>query len=209
MWAVPAYVALVLGIDTLATQEVEWLIDWTSLQWMAGSFDLYKWLAWGLLPFLICWPRMRWSWLNPGALNRQDMAFLFVILLGGMAAMALIPHVPALQQNYPAWQLLPADLRWQQFQGQLMWTLSWLLGWEFLHRYCLLRAALRISPAWGWWLVPLSEGLYHLQKPLLEAAGMVLLSILLTQWTLRRGNLMPALLAHCLIELELMAYQWL
>ncbi len=232
------YVVAVLTADTLAAQRVEWLIDWRDLHWSLSdlhrwlwsvtegwgvelgqlswlqdrrwqSFDVFKFAFWLLLPLLFCLPRMEWAWLGLRRMRGSDWLGLMMIAAAGGGAMAIIPMVPELRQTYPGLGYLPGAARWEYFQLQLFWILSWLIGWEFLHRYVLLRAVSRISPAWGWLLVPLCEGAYHLQKPLLEAGGMVLLSLLLTHWTLRRRTLMPALLAHLLIELELLAYQLL
>ncbi len=232
------YVALVLLVDTLAMQRVEYLLDWKdvlwyphdlhqlawhalkpwgvslgSLSWLQYppilSFDLTKFGFWFLIPLLICLPRMEWAWLGFRRMKGRDWLVLAMVLSAGACAMTVIPQVPELRQTYPSLTHLPAAARWDYFQTQLFWILSWLIGWEFLHRYVLLRAGLALSPKWGWWLVPLAEGLYHLQKPLLEAAGMVALSVVLTQWAWRRRTLMPALLAHLLIEFELLAYQLL
>lgn len=214
-WAVLAYVFLVLLVDTLAAQDVELLIDWDVFSWRFDSrgpwaaFDLYKFLLWLLLPLTICLPRMDWAWLSWRGMQQVDWLLMLGVAVAGALAMALIPFIPGLQQQYPSLSLLPQDVRIEQFQMHLIWTFSWLLGWEFLHRYCLLKVAVARFPVWGWCLVPLSEGLYHLQKPPLEALGMVMLSVFLTKWTLKRGTLLPALLAHFLIELELMAYQLL
>lgn len=232
------YVATVLIADTLAAERIVWIIEWRDLHWQPGdlhrwlwsitkdwgvslnalswlhyrqwqSFDLFKFTFWLVLPFLFCLPRMEWGWLSPLRMQARDWLGLLFIAAAGAGAMKLIPMVPELRQLYPALSHLPGEARWEYFQAQLMWTLSWLIGWEFLHRYLLLRAGNAISSGWGWLLVPLVEGLYHLQKPLLEAVGMVTLSVVLTQWTLRRRTLIPALLAHFVIELQLLGYQLL
>lgn len=210
-----AYVGIVLAVDTLAAQQVDWPFEWKIFQWMPFSYgalagaDLFKLFSWLAIPVLICWRGLNREWLKPSGIQKQDVIFLLVILIGGLLAMSVIPHIPHLSSSYPRLQLLPAADRLEILQVQLVWTASWIIGWEFLHRYCLLNASTQLFPVRGWWLVPLSEGLYHLQKPPLEAIGMVLLSVFLTRWTLRRGNLWPALLAHLIIELELMAYQLL
>lgn len=232
------YVVAVLAADSLAAMRIEYLFDWEDLHWRASdlyrwlwsslkdtgislsglswlqyrqwqSFDLFKFGFWLLLPFLFCIPRMDWSWLGPRRIRSRDWWTLALVAAAGAGAMAVIPMVPELAMTYPTLTHLPGAAKWEFFQAQLLWTLSWLLGWEFLHRYVLLRAGTVFSSRWGWWLVPIAEGLYHLQKPLLEAGGMFALSILLTNWTLRRRTLMPALLAHFIIEIELLAYQLL
>lgn len=232
------YVVVVLLVDTLAMQRVGTPIDWKDLLWhprdlfralwqllkplgvpleslswlqfpAARTFDLSKFCFWLVIPFLFCIPRMDWSWLGFRRMKGRDWLILAMIISAGVAAMSVIPLVPELSRIYPRLTYLPASARWDYFQGQLFWILSWLIGWEFLMRYVLLRSSLTILPAWGWWLVPVVEGIYHLQKPLLEAGGMFALSVVLTYWTLHRRTLMPALMAHLLIEFELLAYQLL
>lgn len=230
------YVASVLLVDTLAAQDVEYLMVWqelhwqlqdmhralwpqlkawgvslSSLSWMlvpAGqSFDLFKFCFWLLLPLLCCLPWLDGGWLGAGRMEARDWLGLLVIAALGAVVMQLIPWVPELRQQYPGLSFLPAGVKQEYLIAQLLWLASWLLGWEFLHRYLLLRAGLSLSARWGWLLVPVVEGLYHLQKPMLEMLGMVALSVVLTQWTVRRRTLLPALLAHLLIELELLLYQ--
>ena len=54
--------------------------------------------------------------------------------------------------------------------------------------------------------MPVSEGVYHLQKTLLEALGMVALSVVLTYWARKRANVLLPFLVHLAIELELLAF---
>lgn len=190
-----------------------WGVSSGSLSWLQygqwQSFDLFKFAFWLALPLVFCVPRMEWAWLGVRRMRGRDWLGLLLIAAAGVGAMALIPLISELRQTYSRMSFLTGATRWEHLQSQLVWLLSWLLGWEFLHRYVLLRSAWALSLRHGWWLVPLAEGLYHLQKPLLEATGMVALSVVLTQWTMRRRTLLPALLAHLLIELELLAYQLL
>ena len=53
------------------------------------------------------------------------------------------------------------------------------------------------------------EGLYHLQKALPEMGGMVVFSLIVTPWSMRRRNLLLPFLAHLLIELENLAFMFL
>ncbi len=227
------YVALVLTVDTLASQDVIWLIDWHQFdwkpadvyRWLTGQlpglpreyvswlrhgdlnrFEVFKFIFWFLVPFLFCLPWMDWRWIGWRQWASADVAIVCALALLGMVAMLLIPEFQSLRSRYPSMSILPLDMKLDYLGSKLVWILSWLIGWEFLHRYLLLRASVRLAPNWGWLLVPLSEGLYHLQKPLLEAAGMVALSVILTQWTLRRRNLVLPLLVHLLIELELLLF---
>lgn len=228
-----AYVAAVLLVDTLASQGVIWIVDWHQFDWkpthayswLAGflpaeylqafawlrhgdlqDFEVFKFVFWLLIPLLVCLPWMDWRWLGVRQWRGGDWAMVFGLALAGMLAMLLIPEVPALRQRYPAMSMLPLDFKLEYLSSKLLWIVSWLIGWEFLHRYVLLRAGMRLWPGPGWLIVPLSEGVYHLQKPLLEAAGMVVLSVILTQWAMRRGSLTLPLLVHFIIEIELLIF---
>lgn len=228
-----AYVAVVLTVDTLASQNLRWLIDWQQFdwrpthvyRWLAGflpgeylqalawlrhgdfqNFDVFKFVFWLLIPLLVCLPVMDWRWLGLRQWRGVDWAMVLGLALAGMLAMLLIPEVPELRRRYPAMSMMPLDFKLDYLAGRMLWILSWLIGWEFLHRYVLLRAGMRLWPGWGWLIVPLTEGLYHLQKPLLEAGGMVVLSLILTQWAMRRGNLLLPMLVHLIIEIELLVF---
>ncbi len=131
--------------------------------------------------------------------------WIFGGLLGaGLAALALVPLVPALREAYPGMADWSADAKWAYAWRYAVWTASWLIGWEFLHRYALLRAVDARWPRWGWLIAPLFETAYHLQKPLLEAGGMLALGLCLTFWAKRRRNIMLPLLVHGGIEAGLL-----
>ena len=123
------------------------------------------------------------------------------------AAIAAIPLFPSLVGQYGEMGLGAAGAKWAFVRRNLLWTASWLAGWEFLHRYVLVRKVHERWPRYGWLLVPLVEVVYHLQKPFVEAVGMGVFSILATQWTLRRRNVLLPFLAHLAIELGLLCFQ--
>ncbi|MCC6490869.1 MAG: CPBP family intramembrane metalloprotease, partial [Candidatus Hydrogenedentes bacterium] len=78
--------------------------------------------------------------------------------------------------------------------------------WEFLHRYFLVRPFSARWPRYGWLVVPVSEGAYHLQKHWTEMILMVAFSVALTWWTVRRKNALLPFLAHLFVEVELIAF---
>lgn len=219
------YVIVVLGIDALAALQVSWPFDWTVFQWRPDdcwrllsldpplwtrtsalrSFDLFKFLFWLVVPFCCCLRRMEWSWFSIRTWKRSDWILLAVFLAGGAVAVLSIRYIPSLRRAYPGMSHLPWAVRGTRGLTALVWTASWLVGWEFLHRYVLLRTASARFPRVGWLLVPLSEVLYHLQKPLLEAAGMGLFSLVLTWWSLKRKNVLLPFLIHLYIEVLLIA----
>lgn len=229
---VMAYAATVLGIDALATEGVEWPWDWAGLftwsslevraaltwarvpSWITAplglrflsSFDWFKFLLWLVVPFVISLRHMDWRALGPMRWKRVDIGILAGIALIGILAMMLIPHLPDLRRIYPDYSSRPDDFKIAFFVSQLVWIVSWLPGWEFLHRYALLRAGIAKWPRFGWLLVPLFEGIYHLQKPIPEMAGMVLFSLVMTLWALRRRNVLLPFLCHLIIEVELVLF---
>jgi len=219
------YVVLVLGVDALAALHCSWPFDWSVFRWrlddmwnllslsapmwthsrLAQSFDIFKFLFWLVIPFCVCVRRMEWSWLSPRGWTRRDWALLAVLLVGGAVAVLSIRYLPSLARVYQGFGNLPWEERCLRGLAALVWTASWLVGWEFLHRYVLLRAAALHLPRFGWLLVPLSEFTYHLQKPGWEAFGMVIFSLILTWWSLKRRNLLLPFLAHLYVELLLTA----
>ena len=219
------YVVLVLGVDALAALRCSWPLDWSVFRWrlddlwnllslsapawthspLAQSFDIFKFLFWLVIPFCVCARRMEWSWLSPRGWTRRDWALLAVLLVGGAVAVLSIRYLPSLARVYRGFGNLPWEERCLRGLAALVWTSSWLVGWEFLHRYVLLRAVALHLPRFGWLLVPLSEFTYHLQKPGWEAFGMVIFSLILTWWSLKRRNLLLPFLAHLYVELLLTA----
>ena len=125
--------------------------------------------------------------------------------VGGLCLLAglVVPWVPSLKAWYPGAADQPIELRWRIVIFQLAWIASWLPGWEFLHRYVLLRPFQERFARFGWLVVPLSEGVFHLQKHWLEMAGMVAISLVLTRWAAKRRNMMLPFLAHLIVEVEL------
>jgi len=227
-----AYVAVVLAVDTLAAGRAAWPFDWTVFRWSPGRvypaahglqellglpdvltawirapllyrFDYFKFVWWFLAPLLFCLPKMDWGYLGVTRWKRRDLALLAGLAVAGAAVMLAIPHVETLRRVYPSLSHLDASAKWNVVSTQVIWAFSWLLGWEFLHRYVLLRRVAAAWPRFGWLLVPLSEGAYHLQKPLIEAAGMVLLSMALTQWAVKRRNALLPFIVHLCVEIAL------
>lgn len=234
------YVALALGVDTLAMQGFIGPagFEWSSLRWQLADlyrwinpgaaalglpesltawlhwrlpqkFDVYSFLFWLAVPVLLCLRGMDWGAFGWKRFTRADWLVLALLAAAGAAAMFIIPHVPELRRTYPNLSALDTAVKLDYFNGQLIWIFSWLLGWEFMHRYFLLRAAHAHWPRFGWLLVPLAEGVYHLQKPLLEAGGMLLLSLVLTRWALARNNVLLPFLAHLIIEIEVVLFMLL
>lgn len=200
------YVAVVLLVDTLAVHAVQAPFDWTFLRWRWGGFDVFKLVFWLVIPFALCVPRMDWGALGCTRWRRVDLLILLGLAVVGGVAVGCVALFPSLRETYGSMASAPPEAKTHFLLHQLAWVLSWLIGWEFLHRYFLLKPMEEVLPGWGWLIVPVSEGLYHLQKPLLEAGGMVLASLALTWWAMKRRNVTLPFLAHLIIELELIAF---
>lgn len=201
------YVAGVLLIDTLAVHHVRLVIPWhILLRHSASGVDYFKFIAWFAIPFLFSLPRFDWGWLGIFRWKRIDLIILGALVVVCLGAVSIIPLFPSLRETYHSMAHIPAASKYSFVTHQVAWTFSWLIGWEFMHRCVLLRQVSARWPRWGWLIVPIFEGVYHLQKPPLEALGMVAFSAILTPWALRRQNVLLPFLAHLAIELELIAF---
>lgn len=233
---VVAYVAAVLSVDTLATKGVQFGIDWRSFDWRpsdiaaalntalprflfellasprANNFDLFKFTLWFVVPFLLCVWRMDWKAWGWGRWRWTDWLLLLLALVGGIAAVMIIPYVPALSQLYQYQTNLTVQQKLNAVLNYNLWCLSWLVGWEFLHRYLLLAALGKFLPrgGWGWLIVPLliasSEAAYHLVKPWPEMLGMFAFGFLASLWAYQRSNWLLPLVAHWFIEMSLIIF---
>ncbi|HIJ64413.1 MAG TPA: CPBP family intramembrane metalloprotease [Candidatus Hydrogenedentes bacterium] len=196
-----AYVVLVHVLDTF--QVLSWRLSF--------GFDGFKFVAWLVLPLLFMMMRgqMDWRFFSFRRWRKGDWGLLVAMLGLGALVMAVVTLVPSLRQTYSSMNRLATAAKIQQaFLGPygLVYMGSWLIGWEFIHRYALLRQLENVWPRYGWLIIPVIEGIYHLQKPLAEAAGMVAFSLVFTLWALKRHNTLLPLLAHAIIEIELLLF---
>lgn len=199
-YAAVAYVASVLTLDLMATYGYVPALRWTH----RSGFDLFKFVFWLVIPLAAAAPFLEWQFFTFRRWKRGDWVILAALTAAGLAALVVVPHIPQLRAMYPDQSHYPAEVKQAQILRLLIWDLSWLPGWEFLHRYTLLRAATARWPRYGWLLVPLCEGLYHLPKDWLEALGMTAFSLVATFWAWRRRNLLLPLVAHAAIEVALL-----
>jgi membrane protease YdiL (CAAX protease family) len=206
-FAVIGYVGVVLLVDVGASLGVRSPFNWAFFRWHLGhGFDLFKFVAWFVIPLLFSLPRMDWGYLGVTRWRRVDLYVLGGLALACALAVAAIPFFPSLTSTYQGVGHISSAQKWSFAVNNVVWIFSWLLGWEFLHRYVLLRRLSAHWPRFGWLAIPVFEGAYHLIKPLPEMLGMVAFSLILTPWALKRRNVLLPFLAHLIIELELVAF---
>jgi uncharacterized membrane protein (GlpM family) len=214
-----AYTAAVLTIDTLIAQRVDASftlagqripLDFGDWQWRSPhGADWFKLVFWFAIPFTASLPRMDRAWLGWRRWKKTDRYLLAGLVGAGVFAVTAVAFIPALRDIYPSLADRPLAYKLGFARYNALWIASWLLGWEFLLRCALLRALLR-WPGGAWWLlIPLAEGLYHLQKPPAEAAGALALGLVLTAWAARRRNVLLPFLVHLAIEIALVAFMLL
>lgn len=219
VWFVCFYVFVVLLIDTLAANNVRWQLDfgvadltirWSVFSWRGdgafAQFDFFKFVFWFVVPVTLCLPRMDWGYFGFARWKRADIYLLLGMVAIGIVSVLSILYIPQLREWYPSASRHSSGVKLSMLYQQMLWTSSWLLGWEFMHRYFLLRAVVEKWPRWGWLLVPVSEALYHLQKDPIEMAAMFVAGIAFTVWTATRKNLMLPLIVHGSVEVGLAAF---
>lgn len=220
VWWVVAYVAAVLLIDALAANNIRWHLDagafhpvihWNVFTWRGSGpleqFDFFKFLFWLVIPVTLCARRMEWAYFGFARWKRTDIYLFFALAVTGLLCVFAILFIPQLREWYPS----GSGLAWSEkrilLYRQTVWNISWLPGWEFLHRYFLLRPLADRWPRWGWVVVPIAEALYHLQKDPLEMAAMFAAGIAFTLWARARRNLLLPFLVHATVEAGLAAFQ--
>ena len=222
VWVVLTYVTLILGLDYLGLRqdirpEFGWL-NWPTtvrylftmapipgiLQPFIKSFDLYKFLFWFVIPVLWCWRGMDWKAWSKERWNKLEKRLLRLAIIVIPLSMFAIPYLPGIGQYYVSRGGFAEN--WDLALLQMLWTLAWLPGWEFMHRYLLLGAVHKKWPGNGWMLVPCFEFVYHLQKPPVEAGLMFVFGFLLTWYAVKRENFRFPFLIHLIVELSLIAW---
>lgn len=229
------YAVAVLTIATAAQRQWAWPMDWTifrwspltmypvlhnlqqllhlpnaSTQWLLAptlqSFDAFAFVTWLLIPLTAALFRIDKAAFGFRRWKRRDKFLLLGIALVVAIALVALQKFPT--QHAFARQSLQriAPSTGSTLPEHLLWIASWLLGWEFLLRYVLLNRLNHEWPRCGWRCLPLVEGLFYLQASAPEALARCLFAIILTRWTLKRRNLLIAIVAHLIIEVELAAF---
>lgn len=204
-----SYVALVFGVDVARSRGClpavvrETLVQ-LHLVTSPSGFDWYKFVTWFLIPVLATFPVERRVGVHL-RITKYEAVALGVVVALSCAAMGIVVTSAELSAQYLGSAMGNWGQRLSIAERQLIWTLSWLPGYEFLVRRILL------SRAEPWRsgavvLVALVEFVYHLQKPMLEAVAVLFFSAALSVWARkRRGSLWPPL-AHLCVELVLIGF---
>lgn len=201
------YAVFALTVDSLSTNHTQWLINWSTFYWrLKSGFEMSTAILWLGIPVLFMWRDLDLRVFTFGRWEKTDVWLLIALMLLGACSVYAIKFIPVLKQYYQPQSHLSSAMKWSYATGYLIWLSSWLLGWEFLHRVFLmeyLQVALgKIGPCF----IPVFEFVFHLQKSIPEALGMLLLSVVLTYWSYKRKNVLLPFLAHASIELTLLAY---
>ena len=131
------------------------------------------------------------------------------MILGGILflsflAMFIIPHIDSLNNYYKAQSNISFDDKIIFAKRLMIWNFSWLIGYEFLFRFVLLKQYLKHDKYY--YVITLLEVLYHFNKPYPEMFGVFFLSIFLTYWVRLRRNFLIALLGHFFVECSLLLF---
>lgn len=201
------YAILALAIDSLSTQHAYWLIDWSRFYWrLKNGFEMSTAILWLGIPVLLMCRDIDIRVFTFARWKKIDACLLIALMLLGACGVYLIKFIPVLNQYYQPQSHLNAAMKWSFATSHLIWLSSWLIGWEFLHRVFLMQYLQTALGTFGPCCIPAFEFLFHLQKSLPEALGMLLLSIVLTYWSYKRKNVLLPFLAHLSIEITLLAY---
>ena len=201
------YAILALAVDSLSTNHAYWLIDWSRFYWrLKSGFEMSTAILWLGIPVMLMCRDIDIRVFSFARWKKIDACLLIALMLLGACGVYLIKFIPVLNQYYQPQAHLGTAMKWSYATGYLIWLASWLIGWEFLHRVFLMQYLQAVLGTFGPCLIPAFEFLFHLQKSLPEALGMLLLSIVLTYWSYKRKNVLLPFLAHLSIELTLLAY---
>jgi len=179
-----------------------------SYGWMRApvlrQFDVFKFVFWFLIPLALCGRRVDLKAFTTARWRPLDWKLFYACAVIGFLVVCAVPFIPGVRDYYVGnVSDIPFGDRLFGTIQRLFWVASWLIGWEFMHRYFLLQAVTPRWPRYGWLLAPFFEWAYHLQKHWLEALGMLLFSLALTYYVVRRRNVSLPFFAHLLIEIAL------
>ena len=200
-----SYVVFALLIDLIVSNNDKLSSLFSS---NSSGFDWRKFLLWLVIPMflsnLLRYPRKIEHSLKK--FKRVDWVLIFSIGIISSMAMLIIPHFEVLDQYYVSRHEVSFQQKMEFVQFQIMWTISWVFGYEYLIRFFWLSSFEQKHLNKALLLIPIVEVLYHYNKPWPEILGVLALSYFLIWWTIKRQNILQAILAHLLIEIVLTTY---
>ena len=195
------YATFALTVDSMSTIHFNWGINWGIFHWqLKNGFEVSTFILWFVIPFVFTFRSIDWKYFGVSRLKKSDLYLFILLSILGMIAVYSIKFFPSLRNLYPSMEFnsLSSKLNWASYK--MIWNISWLTGWEFLHRYVLLSCFENAFPKKGWFGVCLVEFFFHFQKAFLEAMGMLIFSVIVTYWAYRRKNIVLPFFAHLIIE---------
>lgn len=118
---------------------MKWGIDWGIFYWqLKNGFEVSTFILWFAIPFVFTYKSIDWKYFGVSRLKKNDIYVVILLSILAMIAVLSIKFFPSLRSFYPsiAFQNASAKLNWALYK--MIWNMSWLTGWEFLHRYVLL-----------------------------------------------------------------------
>lgn len=198
------YASFALIIDSISTAQLDWIIDWGIFHWkLENGFEVSTFILWFVIPFIFSVKSMDWGYFGISRLKKNDIYFVLCLSVIGIMGVLCIKIFPSLREYYPNIIFPDSSAKIDWALNVIIWNISWLTGWEFLHRYVLLTRFEKAYPNRGWFGVCLIEFIFHFQKAFLEAIGMLIFSIFVTRWAVKRKNVLIPFVLHMLIELFL------
>jgi hypothetical protein len=195
------YAIFALTLDSISTIHLKWGIDWGIFHWqLKNGFEVSTFILWFAIPFLFTFKSIDWKYFGISRLKKNDIYLVILLSIIGIIAVLSIKFYPSLRNFYPSKEFNNASAKVNWALYKMIWNISWLTGWEFLHRYVLLTYFEKAFPKKGWFGVCLIEFVFHFQKAFLEAIGMLIFSTIITYWAYKRKNVVLPFFAHLLIE---------
>ena len=170
-----------------------------------GSFDFYKFIAWFLIPLSLSYKNNFKEYLKKP--RRSDYFITMAMIVVGVFAILIIPYIESLNSYYHSFTFQSDQQKFNYMKGQVIWTFSWLIGWEYIHRYYIITKTYPILKNKLLWIIPLLEGFYHYNKPPIEFISVFIFSFILTLWTIKRKNILLPFIIHLTIEIILIFSQ--
>lgn len=193
---------------------VQMLVYYFPTLWVMGSeFRASTFLARTLFPLFVSFSFLGYSWAQMGFAKPRLSARLWRWVLGfAVLVVVLVPLIQLSQNSQQFYRYLnapgPAQARFWSFA---VFTLSTLPAWEWMHRSFLLFGLrniltrdFKLKPEIVHPLIIAQvcafEVLFHFQKPMLEALGMIVASFALSWLALESESIWLSFLLHHLVE---------